>query len=44
MKTLTLDCVLMHDFVTPHTGYLENVDSLSYTDLPNGDTFYYAIS
>lgn len=33
----------MHDFVTSHMGYLENIGSLTYVDLPNVDIFHYAI-
>lgn len=33
----------MTDFLTSYIGHLENTGSLSYANLPNVDTFHYAI-
>lgn len=33
----------MPDCLTSCIGHLENIDSPNYTDVPNVDTFYYAI-
>ena len=33
----------MADFLTSYIGHVENTGSLSYADLPNVDTFHYAI-
>lgn len=34
----------MHAFVTPHTDHLENIGTVSYTNLPNVETFRPTIS
>lgn len=35
-----MDLLLMHDFIIPHLGHVENIGSLRYTDLPNAETFH----
>jgi len=39
-----MDIALMHDFITSGIAYLENIGSLSYTDLPDVDAFHYIVS
>lgn len=41
---LSIDLLLMHDFVTIYNGHLENIGSLNNADLPNADIFHYSIS
>ena len=40
---LWMDWLPMHDFVTSWTGQLEKYQLVSYTDLPNVDTFCFTI-
>ena len=39
-RSLWMDLLPMHDFVTSCTGHLENTGSLSEAALPNVDTFH----
>lgn len=38
-----MDLLPMTDFLTSFFGHVENIGSMSYANLPNVDTFYYAI-
>lgn len=42
--TCILDLIQMYDFMTSCIGCLENVGSLSFTELPNVDIFHDTVS
>lgn len=38
-----MDLLPVTDFLTSYFGHVENIGSMSYANLPNVDTFHYAI-
>lgn len=44
LYALIMNPLLMHSFIAIFTGHLENIGSVSYSDLPNFDTFHFTIA